>query len=142
LSRVTPSAARSIFPRMPDPTTTGKVAYIEIPALDVQLSSRFYSNIFGWRIRTRTDGVTAFDDTTGEISGTWVTGRPPSSEPGVLIYIMVAAVTEAVKTIVEHGGSIVTPVDESAPQVTATFRDPAGNVFGLRQERRSTARRT
>jgi len=58
----------------------GKVSYIELPAVDIQRSADFYAKVFGWSIRQRSDGHTAFDDTTGEVSGTWVVGRPPSSE--------------------------------------------------------------
>jgi len=29
---------------------------------------------------------TSFDDTTGEVSGTWVLGRPPGGKPGLLFY--------------------------------------------------------
>lgn len=62
--------------------TNGKICYIEIPAVDIHRSADFYTRVFGWRIRQRDDGHTAFDDTTGEVSGTWVVGRPASSEPG------------------------------------------------------------
>src|SRR5881394_1816159 len=62
--------------------TNGKVCYIEIPAADVRRSAEFYGEVFGWRIRQRGDGSTAFDDTTGEVSGTWVLGRPPAVSPG------------------------------------------------------------
>jgi predicted enzyme related to lactoylglutathione lyase len=65
----------------------GKICYVEIPATDIQRSASFYEAVFGWNIRRRTDGSIAFDDTTGEVSGTWITGRPPSGEPGLLLYI-------------------------------------------------------
>ena len=67
----------------------GKICYIEMPATDVPKSAAFYSQVFGWRIRTRGDGATAFDDATGEVSGAWVLNRPPSSSPGLLFYVMV-----------------------------------------------------
>ncbi len=70
-------------------STNGKICYIEIPAIDVERSAVFYEEVFGWNIRPRGDGATAFDDTTGEVSGTWVTGRPSSTDPGLLIYVMV-----------------------------------------------------
>ena len=69
---------------------TGKICYLEIPAFDVERSSRFYSDAFGWELRTRGDGVIAFDDAVNEVSGSWVTGRPPSAEPGIMVHIMVA----------------------------------------------------
>ena len=112
----------------------GKVCYLEIPATDIGRSADFYSNVFGWRIRQRTDGHTAFDDTTGEVSGSWVTGRPASGEPGLLIYIMVDNVTATIDSVVAYGGEIVQPVGADAPEITARFRDPAGNIIGLYQE--------
>jgi len=112
----------------------GKICYLEIPALDVQRSREFYQAVFGWAIRLRGDGSTAFDDGAGEVSGTWVTGRRPAAEPGLLFYIMVDSVAAAVAAVIEHGGELVQPIGADAPEVTARFRDPAGNVIGLYQE--------
>ncbi|MHB8654014.1 MAG: VOC family protein [Terriglobia bacterium] len=119
---------------MPPTLTNGKICYIEIPAVEIQRSADFYSKVFGWGIRKRGDGHTAFDDTTGEVSGTWVVGRKAWSEPGLLIYIMVDSVASAIDAVVAHGGVLVQPIGADAPEVTARFRDPAGNVFGLYQE--------
>ncbi len=60
----------------------GKICYIEMPATDIARSADFYKRVFGWVIRKRGDGSTAFDDTTGQVSGTWVLGRPPAAKPG------------------------------------------------------------
>ena len=113
----------------------GKVCYIEMPAVDINQSASFYQEIFGWQIRTRGDGSVAFDDAVGQVSGTWVIGRPPSPQPGLLIYIMVDSVTAAVEAVIAHGGKIVQPVGMDAPEITARFSDPAGNVLGLYQQR-------
>ena|SRR5436190_11591561 len=123
--------------------TNGKVCYIEIPAADVRRSAEFYGEVFGWRIRQRGDGSTAFDDTTGEVSGTWVLGRPPAVSPGLLIYIMVDSVAAMLDAVIAHGGELVQPIGADAPEITARFRDPAGNVFGLYQvpSRSPTARK-
>jgi predicted enzyme related to lactoylglutathione lyase len=119
---------------MPPTLGNGKVCYIEIPAVNIHQSADFYAKVFGWRIRQRGDGHTAFDDTTGEVSGTWVEGRKPSSEPGLLIYIMVDSVARTVDSVIAHGGTLVQPIGADAPEVTARFSDPAGNVIGLYQE--------
>jgi predicted enzyme related to lactoylglutathione lyase len=116
------------------PPTNGKVCYIEIPAVDIDLSADFYTKVFGWRVRQRGDGRKAFDDTTGEVSGTWVVGRPPSSVPGLLLYIMVDSVASSLDAVIAHGGELVQPIGADAPEVTARFRDPAGNVIGLYQQ--------
>src|SRR5882724_6110190 len=119
---------------MPPTLANGKICYIEIPAVDIHSSSDFYSKVFGWQIRQRGDGHTAFDDTTGQVSGTWVVGRKASSEPGLLFYIMVDSVAATIDAVIAHGGALVQPIGADAPEVTARFRDPAGNVIGLYQE--------
>ena len=64
---------------MPPTYGHGKICYVEIPATDVARSAAFYETAFGWKTRKRGDGALAFDDGVGEVSGTWVTGRPPMS---------------------------------------------------------------
>ncbi len=113
---------------------TGKICYIEIPATDVQRSAEFYKRAFGWHIRRRGDGATAFDDTVNSVSGTWVLGRAPAAEPGLMVYIMVASAAAAVDAVVAAGGEVAQPVDPHAREVVATFRDPAGNVLGIYQQ--------
>jgi len=112
----------------------GKICYIELPALDIERSAAFYKTVFGWNVRTRRDGSTAFDDGVGEVSGTWKVGRPPAAEPGLLIYIMVDSVEATVDAIRAQGGEIVQPIGADAPEITARFRDPGGNVLGLYQQ--------
>ncbi len=119
---------------MPPTMSNGKICYLEIPAADKQLSAEFYSKVFGWQLRQRGDGSIAFDDGVGEVSGTWVNGRPPSLTPGLLIYIMVDSVASTIESVVAHGGEIVQPIGADAPEITARFRDPAGNVIGLYQQ--------
>jgi len=119
---------------MPPTLTNGKICYIEIPATDVRRSAGFYTKVFGWNIRTRNDGSIAFDDGAGEVSGTWVTGRPPMTQPGLLFYIMVDSVAATIDAVVAHGGELVQPIGADAPEITARFRDPGGNVLGLYQQ--------
>jgi predicted enzyme related to lactoylglutathione lyase len=119
--------------------TNGKICYLELPALDVGQSASFYSNVFGWNIRTRGDGARAFDDTTGEVSGAFVVGRSASASPGLLFYVMVDSVASACSAVEANGGTIVQPIGADAPEITARFRDPAGNVIGLYQQPPSAA---
>ena len=119
---------------MPPTLTNGKICYIEMPAKDIARSSEFYKRVFGWNVRNRGDGATAFDDTTGEVSGAWVLGRPPASNPGLLFYVMVDSVAKTLDAIVANGGEIVQPIGADAPEITARFRDPGGNVIGLYQQ--------
>lgn len=119
---------------MPSPLSNGKICYIEMPANDIARSADFYKKVFGWNIRQRGDGATAFDDTTGQVSGAWVLNRPPAAVPGLLVYIMVDSVAATVDLVVASGGEIVQPMGADAPEITARFSDPAGNVIGLYQE--------
>jgi len=116
------------------PPTNGKICYIEMPAVDIRRSADFYAKVFCWGIRQRGDGSTAFDDTTGAVSGAWVLGRPASPQPGLLIYIMVDSVAATLDAVLAHGGTLVQPIGGGAPEITARFRDPGGNVIGLYQE--------
>ena len=125
---------------MPPTMKNGKICYIEIPALDVRRSSEFYRSVFGWQVRRRGDGSTAFDDGVGEVSGTWVLGRPPAAAPGFMIYVMVENVAATIEAAVAHGGKLVQPIGADAPEITARVQDPAGNVIGLYQERSLTPR--
>jgi len=113
--------------------TNGKICYIEMPATDIARSADFYKKVFGWNIRKRGDGSIAFDDTVNQVSGTWVKGRPPQGNPGFMVYVMVDSVVATVDTIVASGGEIVQPIGADAPEITARFRDPGGNVIGLYQ---------
>jgi uncharacterized protein len=120
---------------MPPTLNNGKVCYLQIPAADIAVSSTFYEAVFGWELRRRGDGAVAFDDGVGEVSGTWVTGRPPSTSAGLLVYVMVDDIEATIAAVTAHGGTIVQPVGGDAPEVTARFTDPFGNLLGLYQER-------
>ena len=84
----------------------GKICYLQIPALDVDKSAAFYTKVFGWKVRRRDDGTLAFDD----------------------------GVAATIDTLIAHGGKLVQPIGADAPEITARFSDPAGNVLGLYQE--------
>ena len=109
---------------MPPTLANGKICYIEIPTLDVERSIEFYQAVFGWQVRHRGDGKPAFDDGVGQVSGTWVTGRPASSEAGLLIYIMCDSVAATIDAIVAR-----------AVEPGPVGLDPAGEPFGVAPSR-------
>ena len=112
----------------------GKVCYIQIPTNNVAQSASFYKNVFGWNIRTRTDGSIAFDDVTNGVSGSWIPERKPHTDSGLRIYIMVDDVATTLETIVANGGKVVEAISGKSPEYVATFSDPSGNIFGIGQE--------
>ncbi|HEU4636401.1 MAG TPA: VOC family protein [Edaphobacter sp.] len=111
----------------------GKICYIEMPASDPARSAEFYRQVFGWTVRQRGDGATAFDDTTGQVSGAYITGRSPQS-PGFVVYIMVDDAAATILKLQAAGAEIVQPIGADPGEITARFRDPAGNIVGIYQE--------
>ena len=118
---------------MPPTLGNGKICYLQIPTRDIQKSADFYQRVFGWSVRKRGDGSTAFDDAVGEVSGEWVLNRQPAA-PGVLVHIMVDSVAKTLDLVLANGGQLVNPIGVDPGEITAHFRDPMGNVFGLYQE--------
>lgn len=124
---------RSLLHVLPRP----RICYIEIPAIDAHQSAAFYEAVFAWDIRHRDTARPSFDDATGYVSGAWVTGRPPSREPGLLPYIWVDDIRATLARAQSHGAQIVDPPHPDSPGSScsiATLRDLAGNLIGLYQE--------
>ena len=118
-------------------TTNGKLSYIQIPALDPEVSGAFYRDVFGWELRG-TPEHRSFTDASGELIGAFITSsagdeRAISAEPGILPYIYVNGLDAAVERITSHGGEIVRRPYPEGELWVATFRDPAGNVIGIWQ---------
>lgn len=118
----------------PSKIPNGKVCYIEIPTNNIAESASFYNKVFGWNIRTRSDGSVAFDDTPYGVTGTWKLNRKPHTKSGLKIYIMVDDVAATLASIIANGGKIVEPISGTAPEFIATFSDLSGNIFGIGQE--------
>lgn len=76
----------------------------------------------------------AFDDTVNEVSGTWRLDRRSANTLGLLVHIMVTDIETTVKLITANGGTIVQPIGMEAPEITARFSDPSGNILGLYQQ--------
>lgn len=125
---------------MPPTRGNGKICYLEIPSADIARSVSFYQAVFGWRVRRRGDGATAFDDGVGEVSGAWVAGRPSSPTPGLLLYVMVDDLARSCEAVIANGGRIVQEAGAAPGELTACFADPDGNVLGLYQEPGSSVR--
>ena len=47
---------------------------------------------------------------------------------------MVDSVSATLDAVIAQGGKLVQPIGADAPEITARFSDPAGNVIGLYQE--------
>ena len=113
----------------------GGLSYLEIPALEAQRSAAFYQNVLGWKVEGGDTGHPKFADQTGHLIGRWVTSRAAAEDRGVLPYIYVNRIDDAVKRVVAYGGEVVKAPYVEGNLWVSTVRDPAGNVIGLWQER-------
>lgn len=114
------------------PMPLGKICCVEIPANRAEDSARFYSSIFGWKVRNREDDNLAFDDGSS-VGGTWVKEADRTPDEQTRLYIMVDSITETLRQIEEAGGKVLTArTDIGANRgAFAAFADPVGNEFGL-----------
>jgi predicted enzyme related to lactoylglutathione lyase len=115
------------------PFAHGRLAYIQIPALDVRESAAFYQQVFGWKIRGGSDGHLSFTDAAGDIIGAFVTDAMISTEPGVIFYIYVHGLDATMEQMVAAGSKVVRPPYQEGNLWVATLIDPAGNVIGIWQ---------
>ncbi len=112
----------------------GGLSYLEIPAVDARRSAAFYEKVLGWNLRERDTDDPRFDDATGHLVGRWVTGRAISREPGLLPFMYVDHIDDAVERVAAHVGEVIKAPYPEGNLWVATVRDPAGNVIGLWQE--------
>jgi predicted enzyme related to lactoylglutathione lyase len=108
----------------------GGVTYLRIPAQDVAVSAAFYEAVFGWTVDAEQG---RFADGPGDTIGHWQTDLPPAGHAGVVPYVYVASLDDALATAQDLGAEIVTPPYPEGDLTVALLRDPAGNVVGAWQ---------
>jgi hypothetical protein len=118
----------------PGLTRDGSPTYLHIPAADVRAAATFYGEVFGWTIHNADGDRPGFETPDGKLGGAWMSDRKPTGEAGLLFYIYVDDVERSVAKITGSGGEIVTEPHAMGTLRLATFRDPAGNLFGLWHE--------
>ena len=120
---------------MVDPhlTKNGKLAYVEIPALDARASAAFYENVFGFHVSPGSADRVSFEDGPRDLIGAFTTQRRASSGTGVMPWLYVTSVTQTLELIGQHGGEVGMLPNPEGDTLLATFRDPAGNLIGVWQ---------
>jgi uncharacterized protein len=117
----------------PDLARAGGITYMQIPSADAEASADFYERVFGWTIRQRGTSHVTYADGSGHVIGAFITDREISREPGILPYIYVPNIEDAVEAIKANGGEVVRDIYPEGALKVATFRDVAGNVMGVWQ---------
>ena len=108
----------------------GDVSYLRIAAPDPARSAAFYRTVFGWKIRKNS---TAFEDATGHIIGHFMADLPVAGEAGVVPYVYVQDIDEALGRVPDSGGEVTTKPYPEGDLWVAMTRDPAGNAIGVWQ---------
>ena len=108
----------------------GDVSYLRIAAPDPARSAAFYATVFGWKIRKDS---TAFEDGTGHIIGHFMPDLPVAGEAGVIPYVYVQDIDEALALVPGGGGEVTTKPYAEGDLWVAMTRDPAGNAIGVWQ---------
>ena len=111
----------------------GKIRYIFMPSQDPEKSGAFYRDVFGWSTRTDGEGGLSFDDSTGQVSGTWVTERPAASEHNLEVHIMVDDLDDTIAAIRAAGGQVDDADIHSEGERWGVFTDLDGNRLGIYQ---------
>ncbi len=109
-----------------------KIVHVELSAKDRKALSKFYADMFGWKMEHIDDlNYTTFKAGDGVGGGfNPVTAENPAGT--VTIYIETDDVTASLKAIEKAGGTIISPEME-IPKTGkfGIFRDPQGNMIGL-----------
>jgi uncharacterized protein len=108
----------------------GDVSYLRIAAPDPARSAAFYDAVFGWKIRKDS---TAFGDGSGHVIGHFMPDLPVAGEAGVIPYVYVQDIDEALARVPGAGGEVTTQPYPEGDLWVAMTRDPAGNAIGVWQ---------
>lgn len=107
-----------------------KIAYLELPALDLPASRTFYAKLFGWTFQDYGPTYAAF-------SGSGTEGglnADPAERTGAPLAVIESQDLEATQqSILEAGGRITLPIFSFPGGRRFHFADPAGNELAIMQ---------
>lgn len=116
----------------------GRVVHFEIVADDAERISKFYENVFNWKVQKWEGPMDYWFLMTGDekepgIDGAF--GMRQSPDDAVVNTIDVDDVDKYVKLVEENGGEIVRP-KQVIPGVgyLAYFKDTEGNLWGMMKD--------
>lgn len=109
-----------------------RIDYIELGAIDLPATKRFYTDAFGWKFTDYGPDYAAFED--GRLSGGFHTERAVS-RGGALVILFAVDIADAERRVVDAGGTIVTPTFEFPGGRRFHFTDPSGNELAVWSDR-------
>jgi uncharacterized protein len=115
------------------------VVYFEIPVIDIDRATKFYSTVFNFKFNTtiidnNKMALFPFTDEKSGISGALAKGEiyKPTKD-GVLIYFNTANIDETLRLANVNGGQILYPKTDNGIGLVAEFEDTEGNRIALYQ---------
>ncbi len=107
-----------------------KIAYLELPAVDVPALKSFYGSLFGWTFQDFGEDYAAVQGA-GLDSGL---NGDPASKPGAPLAIIECDDIEALASqLQDAGGAITMPIFAYPGGRRFHFRDPSGNELAVMQ---------
>jgi predicted enzyme related to lactoylglutathione lyase len=117
------------------------VVYFEIPVIDIDRATRFYSTVFNFKFDTtiidnNKMALFPFTEEKSGISGALAKGEiyKPTKD-GVLIYFNTANIDETLRLANVNGGQILYPKTDNGIGLVAEFEDTEGNRIALYQSK-------
>lgn len=115
----------------------GSIRRVELTAADPGTLRAFYEEVFDFRPRDvePLPGHVAFTDADGRVRG-GIGRRNAAGDRGVLFYVTVTCLEDAVRAVEAAGGSVIAARTDlgDGSGAYAVVRDPAGNTIGLWEE--------
>ncbi|MFH0882304.1 MAG: VOC family protein [bacterium] len=110
----------------------GSICHLEVFAIDLNESAKFYGDLFGWTTDPHDAGYLFWEDTEG-MTGGFTTAGSPVTNPAATFYIRVKDIMHALANVQQAGGVVIREKTEIGGDngYYALFRDPAGNNVGL-----------
>ena len=117
------------------------VVYFEIPVIDIDRATKFYSTVFNFKFDTtiidnNKMALFPFTEEKSGISGALAKGEiyKPTKD-GVLIYFNTANMDETLRLANTNGGKILYPKTDNGIGLVAEFEDTEGNRIALYQSK-------
>jgi uncharacterized protein len=117
------------------------VVYFEIPVIDIDRATKFYSTVFNFKFDTtiidnNKMALFPFTEEKSGISGALAMGEiyKPTKD-GVLIYFNTVNIDETLRLANTNGGQILYPKTDNGIGLVAEFEDTEGNRIALYQSK-------
>lgn len=115
--------------------STHPIVHIEISAKDLGAASKFYADLFGWKIEPMPEMNYATFEAEGGPGGGFNPVSDENPAGTVLVYVGTEDILASLDQVVKLGGKLVVPKTEIPGMGWfAIFSDPTGNNIGLFQE--------